>query len=155
MITYLKGDATSPQAPGPKIIAHICNDIGGWGKGFVLAISKKWPTPEQAYRDWYAKKTNQKFALGEVQFVKINDHLTISNMVAQHGVKTGSKGPPIRYDALNTCLNTLGQQATKQKATIHMPRIGCGLAGGKWEMVLPLITKNLCSRKINTYIYDY
>ncbi len=39
-IQYLKGDATSPQAKGTKIIAHICNDIGGWGKGFVLAVSK-------------------------------------------------------------------------------------------------------------------
>ncbi|WP_253732040.1 hypothetical protein [Listeria monocytogenes] len=41
-ITYLKGDATNPMAKGNKIIAHICNDVGGWGKGFVLAISRKW-----------------------------------------------------------------------------------------------------------------
>jgi hypothetical protein len=26
MITYLKSDATSPQAKGNKIICHICND---------------------------------------------------------------------------------------------------------------------------------
>ena len=25
----LKGDATSPQAKGPKIIVHVCNDLGG------------------------------------------------------------------------------------------------------------------------------
>jgi hypothetical protein len=31
-ILYLKGDATNPQVEGNKIIAHICNDIGGWGK---------------------------------------------------------------------------------------------------------------------------
>ena len=41
-IEYLKGDATSPVKEGNKIILHICNDIGGWGKGFVMAISKKW-----------------------------------------------------------------------------------------------------------------
>lgn len=40
-IIYLKGDATNPIAKGNKIIAHICNDAGGWGKGFVLAISRK------------------------------------------------------------------------------------------------------------------
>lgn len=40
-ITYLKGDATNPQSEENKIIAHICNDIGGWGKGFVVAISKR------------------------------------------------------------------------------------------------------------------
>jgi hypothetical protein len=39
----LKGDATSPQAKGPKVIAHVCNDIGAWGKGFaaVDVIAKR------------------------------------------------------------------------------------------------------------------
>ena len=32
MITYITGDATRPQEVGPKIIAHICNNLGGWGK---------------------------------------------------------------------------------------------------------------------------
>lgn len=32
-ITYIKGDATCPQAKGVKIICHVCNDLGGWGKG--------------------------------------------------------------------------------------------------------------------------
>ena len=52
-IAYRKGDATAPVASGAKIICHVCNDIGGWGKGFVLAISKRWPEPEAHYRAWY------------------------------------------------------------------------------------------------------
>ncbi len=51
--SYLQGDATSPQAKGPKVIAHICNDLGGWGKGFVVAISRRWPEPEREYRAWH------------------------------------------------------------------------------------------------------
>ena len=47
-INYIKGDATNPQISGNKIIVHICNDIGGWGKGFVLAISNKWKEPEKS-----------------------------------------------------------------------------------------------------------
>jgi O-acetyl-ADP-ribose deacetylase (regulator of RNase III) len=46
-INYIKGDATAPISKGEKIICHICNDIGGWGKGFVLAISKRWKEPEE------------------------------------------------------------------------------------------------------------
>jgi len=42
-ITYLQGDATVPVAEGMKIICHVCNVAGGWGKGFVVAISKRWP----------------------------------------------------------------------------------------------------------------
>ncbi|MBV8077676.1 MAG: Appr-1-p processing protein, partial [Planctomycetaceae bacterium] len=37
-IRYLRGDATQPQATGPRIIAHLCNDQGGWGQGFVAAL---------------------------------------------------------------------------------------------------------------------
>lgn len=41
-IHYLKGDAASPQSKGRKAIAHICNDQAGRGKGFVLALSRRW-----------------------------------------------------------------------------------------------------------------
>ncbi len=52
-LRIIKGDATCPQAKGPKVIAHVCNDLGGWGKGFVLAVSKRWAEPERAYREWH------------------------------------------------------------------------------------------------------
>jgi len=51
VLRFIKGDATSPQAKGVKIIAHICNDLGKWGKGFVMAVSARWPEPEAAYRE--------------------------------------------------------------------------------------------------------
>lgn len=40
-INYIKGDATQPIGENNKIIAHICNNEGKWGVGFVLAVSKK------------------------------------------------------------------------------------------------------------------
>jgi O-acetyl-ADP-ribose deacetylase (regulator of RNase III) len=65
-----KGDATSPQAKGVKIIAHICNDQGKWGKGFVMALSARWSQPERAYRDWHHNRAENDFGLGAVQFVQ-------------------------------------------------------------------------------------
>lgn len=44
-IKYIIGDATEPQGEGNKIIVHCCNNIGGWGAGFVLSLSKKWLEP--------------------------------------------------------------------------------------------------------------
>ncbi|MFR9246851.1 MAG: hypothetical protein ACLVLB_15195 [Bacteroides thetaiotaomicron] len=70
-ILYIKGDATAPIGSGVKVITHICNDIGGWGKGFVLALSKKWKMPEEAYRQWY--KSQEEFTLGAVQFVNVEN----------------------------------------------------------------------------------
>ncbi|GAL87250.1 hypothetical protein NEMVEDRAFT_v1g223552 [Sporocytophaga myxococcoides] len=59
-IEYTKGDATRPVGSGNKIIVHVCN--GGWGKGFVMSISKRWKLPETEYRKWYQSKN--KFDLG-------------------------------------------------------------------------------------------
>lgn len=149
MIKYLKGDATSPQAKGPKVIAHICNDRGGWGKGFVLAVSKRWDEPEQYYRRWYYSR--EEFGLGKIQVVEVQPNLWVANMIAQAGYKTGSKGPPIRYEALRECLVQLEQEAVDRKASIHMPRIGCGLAGGRWELIEPLIEETLSSVQVFVY----
>lgn len=77
-ITYLKGDATSPQAKGVKIICHICNDAGGWGKGFVLALSERWDEPEAAYRAWYAARDG--FTLGAVRFVQVEPYIWVANL---------------------------------------------------------------------------
>nr|WP_218025660.1 hypothetical protein [Capsulimonas corticalis] len=49
-ITYTIGDATDPPRDEPGIIVHVCNDIGAWGKGFVMAISKRWKQPEKEAR---------------------------------------------------------------------------------------------------------
>ncbi|EAK8406805.1 Appr-1-p processing protein [Listeria monocytogenes] len=152
-ITYLKGDATNPMAKGNTIIAHICNDVGGWGKGFVLAISRKWKEPEKDYRKWYKDKND--FKLGEVQLIPVTDYISICNMIGQKGTKTASKGAPIRYEAVESCLEKLSEIAKEQQASIHMPRIGCGLAGGKWEIIEPIIRKTLIANDIEVYIYDF
>lgn len=154
-IHYLQGDATSPQAPGTKIIAHICNDQGGWGKGFVLAISKRWTTPESDYRKWHRERAHNDFALGAIQIVQVSSYVHIANMIGQHGMKTGSNGPPIRYEAVAQCLTQLAEKAKELGASVHMPRIGCGLAGGKWELVEPLIVEALVKNEVATYVYDF
>jgi len=74
-IKYLRGDATQPQAKGNKVIAHVCNDIGGWGKGFVLAVSKRWPEPEAEYRAWHRARAQNSFALGAVQVVQVEKYV--------------------------------------------------------------------------------
>jgi O-acetyl-ADP-ribose deacetylase (regulator of RNase III) len=122
----LKGDATSPQARGPKIIAHICNDIGGWGAGFVVAVSKRWPEPERDYRQWHRQRAGNDFGLGAVRLVQVRPDVWVANMIGQHGIKAGSSGPPIRYEAVEQCLKTLGDRALELGASVHMPRIGCG-----------------------------
>ena len=153
-INYLKGDATNPQIGGNKIITHICNDIGGWGKGFVMAISKKWKNPESDYRQWF--KTGENFHLGEIQIVQVEKDIWVCNMIGQHKTIKNSKGiPPIRYEDVEKCLEKLANEALKLNASVHMPRIGCGLAGGKWEQIEPIIKRILLEENVEVFVYDF
>lgn len=155
ILHYLKGDATVPQAPGTKIIAHICNDLGGWGKGFVLAISKRWTSPEESYRAWHRDRAHNDFALGNIQIVQVGSYIHIANMIAQHGMKAGSNGQPIRYEAVADCLAKLAIAARDMGASVHMPRIGTGLAGGTWERIEPIILQTLIAADVQVYVYDF
>lgn len=153
-IIYVKGDATAPDVAGNKIIVHVCNDIGGWGKGFVLAISAKWKAPEQQYREWHQSADG--FALGAVQFVQVETDLWVANLVGQHKLGKGADGtPPIRYAAIGDGLAKVGEEALRLNASVHMPRIGCGLAGGKWEEIEPLIVQHLLEQGVQTTVYDF
>ena len=152
-INYIIGDATAPIGDGIKIIAHICNDIGAWGKGFVMAISRKWEKPEKEYRDWYKSKIN--FKLGKVQFVKVENDLIIANLIGQRDIRTKNSIPPIRYEAVEEGLMKIGLKAKEINAKIHMPRIGCGLAGGEWSEIEKIIKKTLIDNKISVTVYDF
>ena len=154
-ITYVRGDATVPSVKGVKVIAHVCNDLGGWGKGFVLALSRRWPEPEAAYRAWHRDRASSDFGLGAVQFVQVEPYVWVANMVGQRGIRTGSKGVPVRYEAIGTALGLLAGRATELNASVHMPRIGCGLAGGTWSRVEPLITERLVRRGVPVTVYDH
>ena len=152
-ISYVVGDATAPQGEGPKIIAHVCNDAGGWGKGFVLPLGRRWPQTRTAYKTWYRDRDISGFALGAVQFVSAEDGLLVANMIGQHGYRPSST-PPVRYEAISRALAAVADCALHLQASVHMPRIGCGLAGGRWELVEPLIVEQLTRRGVPVTVYD-
>ena len=154
-ISYTTGDATSPTAAGNKIICHICNDVGGWGRGFVLAISKRWAGPEGRYRQWFELRDGNDFGFGAVQFVQVELELWVANMVAQRDVRARDGRPPIRYDAVESCLGKVADFSEEQNAGVHMPRIGCGLAGGSWAEIEPIVKRTLVDRGISVTVYDF
>lgn len=69
-ICYVFGDATQTQGIGARIIVHVCNDLGRWGKGFVLAL-------------WSRGQAEAPFALGQVQFVEVEPALWVANVLGQ------------------------------------------------------------------------
>jgi O-acetyl-ADP-ribose deacetylase (regulator of RNase III) len=152
-IQYLTGDATRPLGQGRKIIAHVCNDQGRWGKGFVKAISARWPESEKVYRAWFDEKAG--FELGAVQFIEVERETWVANMIGQHGMQDKDGVPPIRYAAVWSGLQKVAEKAKELNASVHMPRIGCGLAGGEWSKIEPIIIETLCKKDIDVTVYDF
>lgn len=147
MLYYVEGDATQPQGDGLKIVAHVCNNKGAWGAGFVLAISKRWPLAELRYR------ALKKYTLGTHQFVDVEPGIVICNMIAQ----TMGGPVPLRYGALRKCLHELNSIARisniKIDTTIHAPMFGAGLAGGDWTKIESIIKEEI--KDVDIYIYKY
>lgn len=148
-IAYLKGDATDPIEDGNRaIVAHVCNNLGRWGRGFVVALSKRWPLAEESYLGWADE--HDRLPLGEVQFVAVEPGILVANMIAQDGLGRARK--PLRLSALRKALTTVAEIAREGGSSIHMPRIGCGLAGGNWGDVEPVIEETC--HDLDVYIYD-
>ena len=58
-------------------------------------------------------------------------------------------------DALEQGLGGVARHAIELGASVHMPRIGCGLAGGKWERVEPIVRRTLIDGGIAVTVYDF
>jgi O-acetyl-ADP-ribose deacetylase (regulator of RNase III) len=153
-ITYRQGDATAPGGDGPTVIVHVCNDAGKWGKGFVRAVSRRWSEPERTYRAAFAKPPFPQ--LGDVQFVPVTHAITVANLIGQHGVRNarGKAPPPVRYPAIREGLQKVATFAREHEAAVAMPRIGCGLAGGDWKEIEPVIEETLGTQGIPVSVYD-
>lgn len=152
-IRYLKGDATEPRGSERKIIAFIINDKGhSWGAGFARVVQKKWPFVREEFQYWLEHKRAE-FSIGNVHASKVEEDLMVFEMIAQHGYGA-SPTPRIRYGALEACLRKLYHEALGQKTSVHMPRIGCGQAGGSWWIVSELIDDILVKQGIRVTVYD-
>lgn len=145
---YLIGDATDPLVK-PALICHICNDVGAWGAGFVIALSKKNRNPEKLYRKWYHEEKDS-FVLGAIQITSFDENVWVANMIAQKDIRWEGQEPPIRYDALETCLKSVYRHAENRGLTVSMPRIGADLAGGDWPTIEAIIKKTMT---VETYVY--
>ena len=160
MITDIKGDIFSlieEDDSKLQIIPHVCNDRGGWGAGFVVALSKWDERPEMEYRR-ISKDPTAQFRLGQTQWVPISKTFYVANMIAQRGYKSEDVKRPLSYSHLIKCMHQVssGIQARRESipVEIHTPKFGSGLAGGKWEFIEELIEEIWLPTGAEVYVYS-
>jgi len=158
-INYLSGDVLQ-EFEKPRILIHVVNSLGGFGKGFAFNLAKKYPLVKKSYKDWFHTSTlggsldGIEFSLGNVQAVTVSENLTVGNMLAQEGYKSAKNPKPLSYFALQECLKKVAILALESQRSVYLPKIGTGLAGGEWHLIEKLIEQNLCEKGIAVHCFE-
>jgi hypothetical protein len=163
-LTYVVGDASKPvqpEATGPILIPHVCNDVQAWGAGFTRALENRFPGVGALFCEKPRK-------LGDLHVLEVGDNpkfkgdtVFLVNMVAQHSLVSVQNPHPLDYQALAECMKKVSAVATGLAGepgvfppTIHCPRFGSGLAGGDWNKIEAAILGIWVKAGIDVYVYD-
>jgi Zn-dependent peptidase ImmA (M78 family) len=151
-IHIVRGDALLPRGEGEKILAHVVNDqTPNWGAGFGRALQAKWPLAHRQFKEFFEQTRGPK--LGRTYLSRVTEDMLTFQMICQRGYGPSNR-PRLRYGVLQQCLVELREAATQHNATVHMPKIGSGEAGGSWSMVSNLIAEELCARGVSVTVYE-
>ncbi|KAM3619606.1 uncharacterized protein V6R79_010783 [Siganus canaliculatus] len=157
-IQYVLGDVTHPHAAhGDAIIVHCVDDSGRWGRGGLFtALEVRSDEPRKQYE--LAGKMKD-LDLGNVLLFPIDDKQSrldgkdqLALIVAQQRDKANNLSG-ILLTALDEGLKKIYTAAKRNKASVHLPRIGHSTKGFNWYGTERLIRKHLASRRIPTFIY--
>lgn len=152
MFKKVNGDILIPETRGRKVIVcHQVNCKGVMGAGLAKQIRDTCPGVFDSYRCEVMRITaaryssgNPSVGLGNVLFCPVKEKgFTVANLFAQDGY--GRDRQYTDYDALRKCLNLVHRYAATSKAdVIRIPyKMGCGLAGGDWGVVLGIMKDTL------------
>lgn len=154
MIKFYQGNLfDSINSDEDVVVAHVCNDIGKWGAGFVLAVNKFSLLPKKNYLKWFNDKeiNGVEFSRGNVDFVQCNKNVVVANMIAMNGIAGFGNPYPLDYDSLEKCLQVLNNYAKEKR--IIMPKIGSGLARGNWNKIYNILKNVFCEREKDVEVW--
>ena len=163
MIVYKKGDLLESNC---NIICHQVNCQRVMGSGIAKQIRDKWP---KVYEDYCCNidymydnglVTNSSDLLGMVSWTELDiNNKYIMNFFSQD--KFLPRGVcHTDYEAFTDCCRTLKNFITernldKSSTIIGFPyKIGCGLAGGHWDVVSAIIEREFEGYEVEIYEYE-
>ncbi|XP_077964885.1 chromodomain-helicase-DNA-binding protein 1-like isoform X3 [Gasterosteus aculeatus] len=157
-IRYVLGDVTHPHAAqGDAIIVHCVDDSGRWGRGGLFtALEARSDEPRKKYESAGKMKD---LDIGNVLLFPIDDKQSrldgrdqLALIVAQRRDKDNNLSG-ILLSALDDGLKKIYAAAKRNKASVHLPRIGHATRGFNWYGTERLVRKHLASRGVATFIY--
>lgn len=152
MICYRIGDVIEgfEKCMNNSILVHGCNCFHTMGAGIAKRIKQLFP---DAYTKDQFSKYGDKSKLGTYTLYTYEDldtltYKTIVNAYTQFDFGNNGK-PPVDYKAIKDVMTKINEDFPNE--IIFMPKIGCGLAGGNWDIVSEILDKVFKDRIIYVY----
>lgn len=144
MLSYRKGDLIERVTEGT--IMHSCNSHGIMGAGFAKQLKEVYPKNYELYKEWCDSWCDDRTGniLGNAIITKENNEkLCIINAVTQQDFATPLNPRATSYDAVDNVFRKIYNTENPIFDHINMPRIGSGLGGGNWNIILEIILSHL------------
>ncbi len=135
----LYGDITKVVLERGGSIVHQGNLLKVAGAGVALAIRNAWPR-------WYIHFSHKSAQLGQIDAfpVQATPPISIITLYAQRGI--GREKRQTDYQAFTTAIQEVRELYRMRviPSPIYLPyKIGCGLGGGDWDVILSIIQNYL------------
>jgi O-acetyl-ADP-ribose deacetylase (regulator of RNase III) len=155
-ITELSGDLLSMAEIGSfDLIAHGCNCFHTMGAGIALALARRFPEIRTADRRtiYGDRKKLGTYSTARVYAGQSAKLLTILNCYTQyHYGFQATHTPNCSYPAIEKVMIAINRNFTGQH--LGIPRIGSGLAKGKWPLIREIIGQSTPDIKVTIVHYS-
>lgn len=144
----MKGDLLELADEGKfDVIAHGCNCLGIMGAGIAAQIANKYPVVAKKDKEHSNSIFRKEDMLG-TNLTVFYQKPVIVNCYTQL-----LPGKQFDYAAFEVCMKKL-KVAFRPEYNIGIPQIGCGIAGGNWQIVLRILEEIFTDRDITVVIYE-
>ena len=125
---------------GADLLVQQVNCQGVMGAGLAKQIAFHYPEVYREYKAFCQKYATSAEMLGKVLIVETYGDTYVANIFAQD--KCGRNGCFTDYAALKEGFTKVAESAKTANMSVAIPYgIGCGLAGGNWEIVNSIIAE--------------
>lgn len=147
MITIIEGDILNAKE---DIIAHQVNCQGVMGAGLAKQIKNKYYNSFLTYKHACDGVSDKNDLLGSIRRYREEDGKVICHIFSQ--LNYGRAKRQTDYEALRNGLKKLEIIARNNDKTVALPYgIGCGLAGGDWDIVYKIIDEVFKDYEVTLY----
>lgn len=122
------------------LLVHGCNAQGKAGAGIAYQLYRRYP---EAFAPYFASWQAGTLRAGQLYHHRVNEHLVIAHAITQTYYGRDPARVYVELPAITQAFTQVSALALATGLPVKLPLIGCGLAGGQWSDIGPLIVAAL------------